>query len=244
MVDAIEQVASTMRITLSSSQLRRHLRELFGTRPEPWRELAVDDKVTTTVTNADGIVQVEEPAPAEDVVAPQASARKTLPWFAADVEGAKVPLLATLRMQGPIVPPAPVRVESVPSPAITAPTMDVRRGGRSADPDSAPSASSSLSAHSAHSSVTVPAGKRSSTAVIAILLGIVATAAAVIAIVVASSTTDRAATVMPTTPALRLRRHRSRSPNRSSRHPRTSRRGSPNRPARERARRPGAPRTA
>jgi serine/threonine-protein kinase len=199
MVDALEQVASAIPINLSSSTLRRHLRELFGTRPEPWRELAVDDKVTTTVTNADGIESIPTALEEPMVSAPKQSARVTLPWFAADVEGAKVPLLATLRMQGPIVVPVP---EAAPiSPASTAQTMDVRRGRGASGVSvmaATPVAAAPTSPAAAESSLRVPAGKRSAAVVLAIMVAVLGGIAGVIVVVVAFSNDGKgAASVAP-----------------------------------------------
>jgi len=39
MLDALEQVAETAGVSITSNVLRRYMRDLFGTREEPWREL-------------------------------------------------------------------------------------------------------------------------------------------------------------------------------------------------------------
>jgi hypothetical protein len=60
MLDAIEQVAESANMSITSNVLRRYMRDLYGTREEPWREL---ERAMIPMIEDSDIELVEESAP-------------------------------------------------------------------------------------------------------------------------------------------------------------------------------------
>jgi serine/threonine protein kinase len=127
MLEALEAIAEREQLSLSPTAVRRFMRDLFGHRPEPWRELAALSPRSVTMTLTTGQLDVEpptatsrspgpaEPDPDEDYTEVSDEATRlsdpgdTVAWFPADTIAAEVPLLAAMRTQliarTPVPPP-------------------------------------------------------------------------------------------------------------------------------------------
>jgi serine/threonine-protein kinase len=126
MLEALEAIAEREQLSTSQTTVRRFMRDLFGHRPEPWRELAALSPRAVTMTLTTGQLELEAPTetrrgaptpePDEDYTeVSDASTRlsdpaDTVAWFPADTIAAEVPLLAAMRTQliarTPVPPPA------------------------------------------------------------------------------------------------------------------------------------------
>jgi serine/threonine-protein kinase len=92
MLDALEAIAERASLPTSSTTLRRFMRDLFGHRPEPWRELDVIAPAATGTVTFTGTIEPEPASVARDPM-------PTLAWFPPDTVAADVPLLSAIRTQ-------------------------------------------------------------------------------------------------------------------------------------------------
>jgi serine/threonine-protein kinase len=124
MLEALEAVADLAGVALSPREVRRYMRETYGTRPEPWRELESRQARPPT--------EPEPPSYSGEVIGPL-----TRTVFPVDVAANDVPLLPardlpadggddllpTPMLQGKhVVPPAPPASPASPAPARPTPT--------------------------------------------------------------------------------------------------------------------------
>jgi serine/threonine-protein kinase len=140
MLEALEAIAEREKLSMSQTTVRRFMRDLFGHRPEPWRELAALSPRSVTMTLTTGQLDLEPPTqtqkgtPApeadEDYTEVSDAATKlsdpgdTVAWFPADTIAAEVPLLAAMRTQLIARPPTPspnaFPLRGVPPPLVAA----------------------------------------------------------------------------------------------------------------------------
>jgi serine/threonine-protein kinase len=78
MLDAIEQCAEAANISITSNVLRRYMRDLYGTREEPWREL---ERAMIPMLEDSDIELVEESAPRALAGLPMDAAADSVPML-------------------------------------------------------------------------------------------------------------------------------------------------------------------
>ena len=140
MLEALEGIAEREQLSMSPTAVRRFMRDLFGSRPEPWRELAALSPRSLTLTLTTGQLDLEPPTetrkgtPApeadEDYTEVSDASTKlsdpgdTVAWFPADTIASEVPLLAAMRTQliarTPVPPPGAFAARGAPPPPLVA----------------------------------------------------------------------------------------------------------------------------
>ncbi|MBP9206657.1 MAG: protein kinase [Kofleriaceae bacterium] len=92
MIDALEAIADDERLQLAPRELKRFMRDLFGTPPEPWRELLAGEESMRTF---DGEIELIGPLDESSLAVPRPVDIRGLP---ADAEADAVPLLPLPRL--------------------------------------------------------------------------------------------------------------------------------------------------
>jgi serine/threonine protein kinase len=101
MLDAIEEVAAQEHLVLSSTAMGRYLRELFGDRKEPWKEMPADEVTPMTITG-ESLAALDTPNPSELALAERLA-------LAPPIERSEAETVSEIpAVQGtPSLPPAP-----------------------------------------------------------------------------------------------------------------------------------------
>jgi serine/threonine protein kinase len=111
LIDAIEALADDLKLSLAPRELKRFMRELFGMRPEPWREMLVSTEALKTFEGS--------------IIGPMGPLTEIL-TFPPDAEASAVPLLPQ-RSAPAGTPGIPVPEDNLPSyrPIPRLPTDDL-----------------------------------------------------------------------------------------------------------------------
>ncbi len=114
MIDAIEEVAQDCGISLTAGVLRRYMRDLFGTRPEPWRVFEIEELVDESSVIEGFPIDAE----ADEVPLLQATGLIDISALFA-----KSDIQTPPPRRIPTVPPPPPRLPSGSQPVVPAPSF-------------------------------------------------------------------------------------------------------------------------